>query len=364
MKKSCRSERSCRTFAGRKMLENTTLCYLENQDAFLMLHRTKKEGDVNKDKWIGIGGHLEDGESPEDGILREAREETGYELTGLRLRGIVTFVYGEITEYMNLFTASGFRGRLLSDCPEGDLEWVEKARIFDPKGDLELWAGDKIFFRLLEAGEPFFSLKLVYAEGDILRKAVLNGKELELFDVLDEKGNRTGVVQERGVCHREGDPHHAVHMWIVREADGRRQVLLQKRSKDKDSNPGCYDISSAGHMSAGEEPLPSAVREIGEELGLSIRPEELEYAGLFCGCFDKEFYGLPFHDREFSYVYVLRRDVREEELHLQESEVESVRWMDFEECLQAVRQNTIEHCIYTEELELVHRFFSPTNGEK
>lgn len=338
------------------MLENTTLCYLENRNAFLMLHRTKKEGDVNRDKWIGIGGHLEDGESPEDGILREAVEETGCELTGLRLRGLVTFVCGEITEYMYLFTAAGFRGTIRSDCPEGDLEWVEKERIFNPQGDLELWAGDKIFFRLLEAGEPFFSLKLVYTGKDILTQAVLNGKELELFDVLDENGNRTGRVQERGVCHREGDPHHAVHVWIVREVNGRRQVLLQKRSRDKDSNPGCYDISSAGHMSAGEEPIPSAIREIGEELGLAVGPEDLEYAGLFCGTFDKEFYGLPFHDREFSYVYVLRRDVREAELHLQESEVESVLWMDYEECLQAVRQNTIEHCIYPEELELVEEY--------
>lgn len=338
------------------MLENTTLCYLENQDAFLMLHRTKKEGDVNRDKWIGIGGHLEDGESPEDGILREAVEETGCELTGLRLRGLVTFVCGDITEYMYLFTAAGFRGTIRSDCPEGDLEWVEKERIFNPRGDLELWAGDKIFFRLLEAGEPFFSLKLVYTGKDILAKAVLNGRELELFDVLDESGKRTGRVQERGVCHREGDPHHAVHVWIVREMNGRRQVLLQKRSRDKDSNPGCYDISSAGHMSAGEEPIPSAIREIGEELGLAVGPEDLEYVGLFCGSFDKEFYGLPFHDREFSYVYVLRRDVREAELHLQESEVESVLWMDCEECLQAVRKNTIEHCIYPEELELVEEY--------
>lgn len=338
------------------MLENTTLCYLENQDAFLMLHRTKKEGDVNRDKWIGIGGHLEDGESPEDGILREAVEETGCELTGLRLRGLVTFVCGDITEYMYLFTAAGFRGTIRSDCPEGDLEWVEKERIFNPRGDLELWAGDKIFFRLLEAGEPFFSLKLVYTGKDILAKAVLNGRELELFDVLDESGKRTGRVQERGVCHREGDPHHAVHVWIVREVNGRRQVLLQKRSRDKDSNPGCYDISSAGHMSAGEEPIPSAIREIGEELGLAVGPEDLEYVGLFCGSFDKEFYGLPFHDREFNYVYVLRRDVREAELHLQESEVESVLWMDCEECLQAVRKNTIEHCIYPEELELVEEY--------
>jgi 8-oxo-dGTP pyrophosphatase MutT (NUDIX family) len=342
------------------MLENTTLCYIENEDSFLMLHRTKKKEDINKDKWIGIGGHLEEKESPEDGILREAREEIGYELRGLQFRGIVTFVCKEVTEYMNLFTASGFAGKSIGECPEGELEWVKKERIFDPKSDLELWAGDKIFFRLLEAGEPFFSLKLVYSEAGILRQAVLNGTELELFDVLDEQGHRTGMIQERGVCHREGDPHASVHMWVMREVDGRREVLLQKRSLNKDSNPGCYDISSAGHMSSGEEALPCAVREIGEELGLRIAPEDLEYVGIFHGCFDSEFYGRPFHDREFSYVYLLHRDVEEEELHLQESEVESVRWMDFEKCREAVRMNSIPHCIYAEELDMLDFGFKMT----
>lgn len=202
------------------MLVNTTLCYLENKESFLMLHRTKKENDVNKDKWIGIGGHLEDGESPEDGIYREALEETGYALQGLRFRGIVTFIYGEITEYMHLFTASGFAGRAIDDCPEGDLAWVAKDRIFstDPAHSLNLWAGDKIFFRLLEAGEPFFSLKLVYSQDDVLRQAALNGEDLELFDVLDENGHPTGIIQERGVCHREGDYHATVHMWILRHS--------------------------------------------------------------------------------------------------------------------------------------------------
>lgn len=162
------------------MLTNTTLCYLENNDSYLMLHRTKKKGDMNKDKWIGIGGHLEDGESPEDGILREAREETGYELQGLSFRGIVTFVYGDVTEYMNLFTATGFTGKAIEECPEGDLEWVPKSHVFetDPQKSLNLWEGDRIFFRLLEEKVPFFSLKLVYSEDGDLKHAVLNGQEL------------------------------------------------------------------------------------------------------------------------------------------------------------------------------------------
>lgn len=162
------------------MLTNTTLCYLQNNDSYLMLHRTKKEGDLNKDKWIGIGGHLEDGESPEDGILREAREETGYDLQGLSFRGIVTFVYGEITEYMNLFTADGFTGHPIDECPEGDLEWVPKKRIFetDPQKAMNLWEGDRIFLRLLDEGVPFFSLKLVYSGDNELCQAVLNGQSI------------------------------------------------------------------------------------------------------------------------------------------------------------------------------------------
>lgn len=339
------------------MLVHTTLCYLEHEDSYLMLHRTKKEKDVNKDKWIGIGGHLEDGESPEDGIRREAREETGYELQGLSFRGIVTFIYGDITEYMDLFTADGFAGKAVAECDEGDLEWVPKARIFetDPSKSLNLWAGDKIFFRLLEAGEPFFSLKLVYSEDGVLREAALNGSPMELFDVLDADGNRTGAVQERGVCHREGDPHETVHMWIVRKNPdtGRYQVLLQKRSQNKDSNPGCYDISSAGHMAAGDDPLSSAIREIGEELGLSVTAEDLEYIGRHQGNFDDVFYGIPFHDREFSNVYLVRKEIRIEDLRLQESEVESVCWMDYDACAKAVQENTMPHCIYPDEFRMV-----------
>ena len=162
------------------MLVNTTLCYLERNDSYLMLHRTKKEKDLNKDKWIGIGGHMEEGESPEDCILREAEEETGYALKALRFRGIVTFVYREVTEYMYLFTSDQFEGTQ-KECREGDLEWVPKEKI----RDLNLWEGDRIFFRLLEENAPFFSLKLVYSQDDELQKAVLNGKN---FEWKNEKG--------------------------------------------------------------------------------------------------------------------------------------------------------------------------------
>ncbi len=153
----------------------TTLCYVEKDDAYLMLHRISKKNDVNKDKWIGIGGHFEEGESPEECLLREAYEETGLTLTDYRFRGIVTFTqenYG--TEYMCLYTAQGFTGTL-RECDEGELAWVPKKDL--PK--LRLWAGDLIFLKLLRDEAPFFSLKLTY-QGDALVEAVLNGKVISI----------------------------------------------------------------------------------------------------------------------------------------------------------------------------------------
>ena len=160
------------------MTKLSTLCYIEKDDKYLMLHRTVKENDVNKDKWIGVGGHFEYGESPEECLLREVKEETGYTLTSWAYRGIVTFVYGEdVVEYMSLYTADGFEGEPI-DCDEGELEWVEKSKI----ETLKLWEGDKIFFDLLERDCGFFSLKLVYNIEDILKSAVLDGKPLRLTE--------------------------------------------------------------------------------------------------------------------------------------------------------------------------------------
>lgn len=153
-----------------------TLCYIEKDNQYLMLHRTVKEHDVNQDKWIGVGGHFEDKESPEECLLREVKEETGYTLTSYRYRGIVTFVYGEdVTEYMSLYTADGFTGEPVP-CDEGDLEWVKKEEIYN----LNLWEGDKIFFRLIDEDRPFFSLKLVYDKSDILQYAALDGRPMDL----------------------------------------------------------------------------------------------------------------------------------------------------------------------------------------
>ena len=155
------------------MYKNTTLGYIERDGAYLMLHRVKKENDLNHDKWVGIGGKFEDGESPEECMCREALEETGLTLHAPRLRGIVTFVSNEWdNEYMFLYTCTDFSGELI-ECNEGDLEWVPMERV----PDLPIWQGDKIFLDLLCRDAPFFSLKLCY-EGDRLAYAALNGKEL------------------------------------------------------------------------------------------------------------------------------------------------------------------------------------------
>ena len=153
---------------------NTTLCYILRGNECLMLHRVKKENDLNKDKWIGIGGKFEDKESPEDCLLREVREETGLTLTDYAYRGIVTFVSDRWpTEYMHLFTADGFEGEL-KQCDEGELEWLP----WEELTKIPHWEGDEIFLGLLKQRVPFFSLKLCY-EGETLVHAVLDGQTLK-----------------------------------------------------------------------------------------------------------------------------------------------------------------------------------------
>ena len=155
--------------------ELTTLCYIENQEQYLMMHRVKKEHDINKDKYIGVGGHFEYGESPDECLMREVKEETGLTLTSYRARGIVTFIYGEdVCEYMHLYTADGYVGNI-SDCDEGELIWIDKNMVFD----MNIWEGDKIFFHLLNEDKPYFSLKLVYSKADELVEVYLNGKKYE-----------------------------------------------------------------------------------------------------------------------------------------------------------------------------------------
>ena len=167
-----------------KTLINTSLCYIEKDNSYLMLHRTKKEHDYNKDKWIGIGGKFENGESPEDCAVREIREETGLvvEPADLEYCGIVTFVdvseAEAYTEFMHIFRARKFSGELKSDCDEGDLEWVPLAKL----KELPHWQADEIFYDFLAENHPFYSLKAVYKNNRLI-KTWLNGAPYNHFGV-------------------------------------------------------------------------------------------------------------------------------------------------------------------------------------
>ena len=156
-------------------MKETTLCYIERGSEYLMLHRTKKKNDANHDKWLGIGGHIEPGETPMACVLREAKEETGLDLLDCRCRGIVHFRSDRWEdEEMHLFTAARFTGEIIP-CDEGDLEWIDRDRLLS----LTLWEGDRIFLKLLADGAEGFDLTLRYA-GERLIGAVLNGKNLEI----------------------------------------------------------------------------------------------------------------------------------------------------------------------------------------
>lgn len=153
---------------------NTTLCYLENEKGeYLMLHRVKKEHDINRDKWIGVGGKFEDRESPDACLIREVREETGVTLTRFRFRGVITFLLDGAEEYMYLFTADRWEGDFRAECDEGELAWVPKEQV----PQLPVWAGDKIFLRLLLEDWPAFLLTLEYEDNTLVR-AALNGRNL------------------------------------------------------------------------------------------------------------------------------------------------------------------------------------------
>lgn len=181
---------------------------------------------------------------------------------------------------------------------------------------------------------------------------------MELLDIVDENGIPTGEVVEREKAHREGVRHRTSHVWIARKRDGRVEILLQKRSQDKDSHPGCYDISSAGHIPAGVDFIPSALRELKEELGIEVNPEELIYCGVRKGMYEDVFYGRRFVDNQISNVYLLwKNDLEIEEYTIQESEIESICFMEFEACYEAVAKKQIPNCIALMELDMLKAKF-------
>lgn len=176
---------------------------------------------------------------------------------------------------------------------------------------------------------------------------------MEILDLVDDNGSPTGVTASREEAHRLGLQHRTSHVWLVRKREGTLQLLLQKRSRDKDSYPGCWDISSAGHIPAGQGFQDSAVRELREELGVAAKPEELLFCGLRRFTFSDTFHGKPFRDRQVSAVYALLRPEEESTFVLQQSELESVRWTDFPDCVELAWRHSKPNCLQLEELNMV-----------
>lgn len=196
---------------------------------------------------------------------------------------------------------------------------------------------------------------------------------MEILDIVDEDGMPTGDRIDRETAHREGIRHRTAHVWIMRkkknsdfheeEISGaerkicaKYEILLQKRSLDKDSYPGCLDISSAGHIPAGDEVVDSAIREMKEELGITILPKQLHFCGKRKFSFQDIFHGSPFFDRQVSSVYIVWMDIEKDAMNLQKEEIEDVVWMDFNECIKMVKENSVKHCIAMEELQMLQTY--------
>lgn len=184
---------------------------------------------------------------------------------------------------------------------------------------------------------------------------------MEIFDIVDENGIPTGETIQRTVAHDKGIRHRTAHIWIVRNTDNGCEVLLQQRSYNKDSFPGRYDTSSAGHIRAGDEPLDSALRELGEELGIKAEPAALTYIGKFPIQYEKEFFGKPFRDCEVAFVYLYTEPVDINALTLQAEEVESVKWFAIDEVYKACVNHSPEFCVPVDGLSLVRRYMARGN---
>lgn len=179
---------------------------------------------------------------------------------------------------------------------------------------------------------------------------------MECFDIVDEAGRPTGETVTRADAHRLGILHRTAHVWVVREKDGKTEVLLQKRSRNKDSFPGLFDTSSAGHIPAGSEPLPSALRELEEELGISAQPGQLRFADHFRIKYEKVFHGALFRDNEITWVYVYREPVELGDLRLQSEEVEEVRWFALDEVWEEIQHDRTRFCMPSDGMRVLMRF--------
>lgn len=179
---------------------------------------------------------------------------------------------------------------------------------------------------------------------------------MEIFDIVDENGNPTGETVERSDAHTNGVRHRTAHVWIAREVMGKWQVLLQKRSMTKDSFPGRYDTSSAGHIQAGDETLESALRELQEELGIAATQEELKFAGTFRILYESEFHGKVFKDNEIAFVYVYLGETDIDQITVQEEELECVEWFDMEEVHRECLAHNQKFCVPVKGLEIARDF--------
>lgn len=175
---------------------------------------------------------------------------------------------------------------------------------------------------------------------------------MEIFDVVNEYGEPTGEKVDRETAHLEGVRHRTAHLWLLRKKDGKTEILLQKRALTK-SFPGCYDISSAGHIPAGDDFRESAIRELREELGVTAEESDLIYCGDRYIIWDDIFFGKPYHDRQYTRVFKLWMDADEDEFTLQEEEVDGIMWMDLEQCIKGVKENSFSNCIDPDELMMV-----------
>lgn len=180
---------------------------------------------------------------------------------------------------------------------------------------------------------------------------------MEILDIVDDNGIPTGKTVERKTAHRKGIQHRTAHLWIVRKKGGNIELLLQKRCMEKDSFPGCYDISSAGHIPAGMDYVPSALRELREELGVTAKEEDLIFCGKKRVTVTSEFHEHPYTDRQVCNVYLMWLDREAEDFVVQKEEIDSVMWMEYQACRKAVIENTIPNCIDIEELDMLEEHF-------
>lgn len=178
---------------------------------------------------------------------------------------------------------------------------------------------------------------------------------MEILDIVDENGEPTGETVQRDTAHSNGILHRTAHVWLFRNADGRLQVLLQKRSIHKQSWPGCWDISSAGHIPAGQGFTESALRELHEELGIDAQPQQLIQIGRRRFFTRTSFDGKPFIDNQITNVYVISCSTDAEKMNIQHSELDDVRWFDWNELLNATKSDTLNHCLADEELQMLQK---------